>query len=132
MKKSKKRKLVVCLAVVLTLVGTGTWAMWNSQYNTNGVSNYPIITIDYTNDKQYICDSSNYKVYTVELKEVFFETKDAQKIDLHDALTTGKLTISDMIYVCKKQKKNNKSKVYTGDNYQIVLTENECLIAPLS
>ena len=132
MKKNKKRKLAICLVIVLALVGAGTLVMWNSQYNTNGVSNYPIITIDYTNDKQYICDSSYYKVYTVELKEVFFETKDAQKIDLHDALTTGKLTISDMTHVCKKQKKNNKSKVYTGDNYQIVLTGNECLIAPLS
>lgn len=132
MKKSKKRKLAVCLAVVLALAGTSTWVMWKGQYNSNGVSNYPIITIDYTNDKQYICDSSNYKVYTVELKEVLFETKDAQKINLHDALTTGKLTISDMTHVCKKQKQDNESKVYTGDNYQIVLTENECMIEPLS
>lgn len=131
MKKIKIVILTLVILVILFLVIRGIIAVFASQYNSNDISNYPNITIDKGSDKQYICDCSEFKVYTVELSETYFETKDAGTIELYDALTTGKLTIEDMINVCKQQERNDDIKVYTGENYQIIFEGDECLIAPL-
>ena len=95
----KKKKIIIVTLVVLVIlffVVRAIIGLFASQYNSNDISNYPNITIDRGSEKQYVCDSSGYKVYTIELSEVYFKTKDAETIELYDALTTGKITIEDM------------------------------------
>lgn len=86
--------------------------------------------IDETEEKQYICENSNYTVYTVHLKDVYFRDKDANKVGLKKAFTDGKMTVEDMIRVCRKTEEIENIKVYQGENYQIILNGRECLIAP--
>ena len=128
----KKRKILIIIVVLfVVIIGGLTAGIWYYQpYNSQNISRYPCITIDESEGKQYICDNEGYAVYTINLKEVYFVDTGAKNIDLEEALTTEKITIKDMLGVCRKETEDESKTTYSGENYKIILNGNECLITP--
>lgn len=133
-KKKYNRKSVIFFfsGMVVTILIISVFILaYSQQYNLNGVSRYPNLTIDMTTGAEYIGDSGNYKVYTYNLKEVSFTRFGADSINLEEALAENKISIDDMIKKSPRKKENELS-IYEFENYQMILSNSLCLIAPLN
>lgn len=128
MVKLMKSNILLATVIILMFfeIGCGKSIM---QYNTNGISVRPCITINQDIPKEYICEVSGYEIYTINLEEVYFINTDAKQIELKEALTENLLTIEEVLSVCDKQSQNDTD-VYMGENYKIIQSDNMYLFAP--
>lgn len=118
----------ICVVVVLAIILIGGKALFRGQYNDKGVSIRPNITIDNNAQESYLGESAGYDIYTVHLRDTYLINKEAEEIDLKDAIKAGDITIDDMLRACKK---DSTGKVYFGENYKLMLSDDKCVIAPL-
>jgi hypothetical protein len=132
-KKYKTKNIIFFLLGIIcaNLIIAGIIFLYSQQYNLSGVSRYPSFTIDNTIGTEYICKSHEYKIYTYNLKELNFIKFDSGHIEFKEALTKNKISIHDMIKNLDN-KKENQLLIYEFENYQIILNDNICLIAPLN
>lgn len=127
----KKKYIVLTIIILIIMFFWGVMAVHEllyGAYNEQGISKYPCITIDEDAPEQYVCENSGYKVYTYKLSDIYFTTKTAEVITLKEALTTDKLTVEEIVEVCRKQK--DEDKIYLGENYKIVISDEKCVIGP--
>lgn len=128
------KKAVVAVLIVSTsclclfLLG---WKMYSLQYNNQNVSNYIGITIDPSVGKTYLCESGNCSVYTYNLSEAYVIDIRANNIELKSALENGKIDLDDLTRYLNYEGDEDGKEIYTWENYRIILSENECVIAPL-
>jgi len=100
------------------------------QYNNNYIGRRLVIHIDRNIGKEYICTNSGYEVYSIHLKNAYFVDFHGNRIDIKDGLSSEKVTIKDMIAKLKKVSADSVFSYYLAENYQIILSENKCFIAP--
>lgn len=123
------RKNILLAIVMLLLIFETGCGKSITQYNSNGISVRPCITINEDIQREYICEVSGYEIYTINLEEVYFINTDAKQIKLKEALTENLLTIEEVLSVCDKQSQNDTD-VYMGENYKIIQSDNMYLFAP--
>lgn len=95
-------------------------------YNKHGISKYMNITIDESVSQTYVGEDGGNKIYMNNLSEAYFVTKDGKSITIQEAFATEKITLKDILSVCKKKKDG----VYYAENYKIVLEETDYVISP--
>lgn len=139
--KNHKRKYKIIMTAVLLLVfAAGLLTMkiavnaFDSQYHSNGISKYMNITISDTG-KYKVGELDGYEIYLENLSEAYFITAGADRIELEDAIEQGQISIEDL-WDGSWQKEDTflngvESTIYYFENYQIVLSDKECVISPI-
>lgn len=132
LKKTRFRILlgigIICFVLVSIIIVN---VLFHTQYNSKGISRLVGITIDRSHPKELVYQNSKSSVYTFHLKEADLEKIDANRINLHDALSTNQISIQELISACKLYYDKNNIKKYKAENYQIISVNNEYIIAPL-
>jgi len=138
-RKCKKKystmvKLLIIISVICALLFTGlvitlTWA-YHQQYNNNAVSNYLCISIEENESINFIGEYNHYKIYTYKLEEAYFIDFFANRIEIKDAFEKGKISLKDMTEHLELTNIENDTKIYEFENYQIIFSQDICVIAP--
>lgn len=134
--KKKIIILIVILIIMLIIVcGRGfiSW-LFSQQYNSKGVSHFLVITIDKSQPKEYIGKLDNYNIYVEQLKisETNFRSIDAENISIKDAIENNLVSVEDWKKYAWKIKKDGNTEILQNENYEIAITDNECIIRPIS
>jgi hypothetical protein len=122
---------ILCLCLLLLVIWAGN-KIYSLQYNNKDVSNYINITIDDSIGKAYLCEADNYSVYTYNLRESSVIDFGANTIDLKDALENKKIDLDDLTRHLNYEDGDSGRKIYIWENYQIIFSGKECVIAPLN
>ncbi len=139
-KKCKKKystmvKLLIIIAVICALLFAGLvitlTSAYHQQYNNKAVSNNMCISINDNEGIDFIGEYDDYKIYTYNLEEAYFIDFFANRIEIEDAFKNGKTSIKDMTKHLEITNLEN-NKVYTFEGYQIILSKDICVIAPIS
>ncbi len=123
-----RKNILLGIALLLFVFQTGCEKSM-AQYNSNGISVRPSITINEDVHLQYICETSGYEIYAINLEYIYFVDINANQIELEEALSENLLTMEDILSVCDKQSQND-SNVYIGENYKIIQKDSTYLFAP--
>ncbi|MDL2301741.1 hypothetical protein LJC58_05225 [Lachnospiraceae bacterium OttesenSCG-928-D06] len=123
---------VLGLVAVIFIILFSSKYLFSSQYNDNGMSRGIHFEIDETVGTEFICSNDGYEVYTINIKNIYFQNAKAENIDIKDALSNESVEIQDMIYGLKKSTTLSGFTCYIAENYQLILIENRCVIAPLT
>ena len=130
MKKKVIIIIVLVILVFLAIVGIVIW-MFFAQYNINGVSHFLVVTVDKNVEREYIGKLDGYNVYAEGFKEYNFRTVNAENLSVKEAIEKNLVSIDEWKKYAFGTKKDNDSLILIFDNYEIVLTGDECLIRPL-
>lgn len=93
----KKIKIIIIIVLVVQVLLGGTIfllkdkiinGLFSSQYNSNGVSHFLVITIDESQPKEYIGKLEKYRVYMEKsnIDETNFRTKNAENLSVKENL----------------------------------------------
>ncbi len=120
--------VVIVLLIIVYLVITA----FSSQYNEHGISHFLVITIDKNQEKEYLGDLDECKVYIegLNIKETVFRTVDAENLSISDALKNKKVSLSDWKKYAWSIKKENNAEILVYENYEIYVGNEECIIKP--
>lgn len=132
----KKRIIIIGLLIIISFIGLIFLSInaLDSQYNKNGISHFLVVTIDKSRPKTYIGDLENHKVYIegLDINNTVFRNIDAENVSIKEAIDNKLVSIKEWRkYAFFKTKKNNKE-ILRFDNYQIIITKDECIIKSLS
>lgn len=136
-KKYSMQKKIISLLVVLGLLMSialvvTCFKAYQLQYNGNAISNYLNITIDSDKGAEYIGTFENHKVYTYQLEDAYFISFTDEQINIKDAFSNKLISINDLVEHLSKVDTTDAVQMYEFENYQIILTDKLCIIAPLS
>ena len=127
--------LIIIFMILIIVCGRGfvSW-MFSEQYNSKGVSHLLVITIDKKQPKEYIGKLGNYNIYVEQLKidETNFRSVDAENISIKDAIENDLVSIEDWKKYARKVTKNGDTEILQNENYEIAITNDECIIRPIS
>ena len=132
-----KKKIIITIILILLLIGgiiiSIPW-LFSQQYNSMGVSHFLVITIDHTVPKTYIGKLDNHKVYIEELNinETNFRNVNAENVSVKEAIDKKLVSIKEWKKYAWYKIKNKKKEILRYENYEIVITKNECIIRPIS
>ena len=130
----KKICLFCCFIGMFVFVIFGIY-ICRQQYNSHNIGRYLCIEIDNSGWKNVgISDGMNVRTYN--LKNAYFVSLFANKIQLDEAIRTNKVNIKDMCkYPFDVKKITTDDQVittYIFENYQIIVTNEECIISPIN
>ena len=134
MKRKNIKKIVLIVGVVILVilaVAAIVCKVFLNQYNQCGISRKVNITINREIGMQYIGESEKYEVYTYQLEKPYCMDVYAKEHSLAEVLEKEKLTVADMVKGLRKVKDTKTEIVYQAENYQIMLRDGKCIIAPL-
>lgn len=130
-----KKRILIVTAVILVIVGVvlGMKFLFKEQYNEKGISHFLVITINKKQEKEYIADLENHKVYMegLDLEETYFKNIDAKNISVKDAIERNLISIEDWKENAKKIIKEEGKEILQFDYYEIEITDEECIIRPI-
>ncbi len=120
--------------LVAALVGLAAFKLYFAQYNINGLSNLLNIYIDESREKAYVGDLEGHRVYTERMRadEMYFISFSDDHIPLADAISTGLISIRDWQRAAWRIDYDGDTEVLVYENYEIIVTEDECIIRPLT
>ncbi|KAB1439779.1 zf-HC2 domain-containing protein [Candidatus Galacturonibacter soehngenii] len=125
--------IVVTSIILLICLITTFYKAYSIQYNDNAISHYLNITINTEKGIEYFGSFNNYQLYTYQLEEAYFIDFNDNHINLKDALESKLITLNEMTsFLTKKESNDNNLQVYEFENYQIIFSDNNCIVAPLS
>ncbi|MBR3512243.1 MAG: hypothetical protein IKN74_04710 [Clostridia bacterium] len=89
-----------------------------------------VITIDKSRPKEYVGELEEHKVYVegLKLEETNFRNIDAENVSIKDALDKKLVSIEEWGKYARKINKNDDGEVLQFENYEIVVTKDECII----
>ena len=121
--------LFVC---VCGLVGC-KW-MYDAQYNENGVSHYLVITIDETQPKEYVGELDAHSVFveSFDMDTTYFITVTDEHVSVQEAIENNLVSIGEWKKYAWKTEIEESAEILQFENYEIVITQNECVFRPLS
>jgi hypothetical protein len=128
--------ILIILAIgIIILLGANKIIPWlfSEQYNENGVSHFLVITIDKENGKEYIGTLDNHEIYGehLNIEETVFRTVEAENLSLKEAFEKELVSISDWRKHATRKRKEKDTEILVFDNYEIAITEEECIIRPI-
>ena len=134
-KKSKLVIIPIILYVALLIIIFGVILyVYNKQYNFKGVSNILSVYIDNERGKEYVGNLDGYEIYVENLRveELNYRTFDAKYIMFKDALDKKLTSIEDWRKGAWHIFKEDNFEMLRYESYEIVISENECIIRPIS
>ncbi len=134
----KKKIIIITITIsLIVLLSVGIFIslpyLFSSQYNSNGISHFLVITIDKTIPKTYIGKLDNHKVYIEKLniKETNFRNINAENISIKEAINKKLVSIEEWKKYSWYKYKHKNTEVLRFDNYEIVISKDECIIRPI-
>ena len=132
----KKKVVIIVLLCILCCVAFYGFIIWmfTEQYNSHGISHFLVITIDPEQEKEYIAELENHKVYIdkLSIEGTNFRTFDAENLSIKDAIENNLVSIADWRKYAWKLKQEGDAEIYQYENYEILVTSDECVIRPLN
>ena len=135
----KKNKWIIFIPIALLALGiiiTNVIIPWlfSSQYNSNGVSHYLVVTIDKEQEKEFVGKLDGYFVYVEGLKidEVNFRNVSAENVPIREAIMKNLVSVDEWKKYAWTRKKEGDSEILRFDNYEIVIAYDDCIIRPIS
>lgn len=139
-KKHKRKYKIIIIALLILVFVAGLLTMkiavsaFDSQYHNDGISKYMNITIS-DMDRYKVGELDGYEIYLENLSEAYFMTAGANRIELEDAIEQGKISMEELYDGSWKKEdillNGIESTIYYFENYQIVLSDKECVISPI-
>jgi hypothetical protein len=128
--------LVAIFILIILLVGIKYGSKWllSSQYNENGISHFLVVTIDKNQEKEYIGELDNHKIFIehLNIKETNFRNIDAENVSIKEAINNRSVSIDEWKKYAWKRKKEGNVEILIFDNYEIACTNEDCIIRPKS
>ena len=125
--------IVLLCGVLFIFKDKITNGLFSSQYNSNGVSHFLVITIDNNQQKEFIGKLGKYRVYIekLDIDETNFRTKEAENLSIKDAINKNLVSIEEWKKYAWNIKKDGDAEILQFENYEIVLAYDDCIIRPL-
>ena len=127
--------VVIVLVVVLAIFGERIpYFLYSGQYNENGVSHFLVITIDKNQPREYIGKLQDHDVYIegLNIQETNFRTVNAENLSIKDAIEQNKVSIDEWKKYAWNVVEEESGEILKFENYEILVTTNECVIRPLT
>ena len=123
--------IVVVLAVFEERIGD---FLYSGQYNENGVSHFLVITIDKNQPREYIGKLQDHDVYIegLNIQETNFRTVNAENLSIKDAIEQNEVSIDEWKKYAWNVVEEESREILKFENYEILVTTNECVIRPLT
>lgn len=135
----KQNKLVVLLPIAVLVLGiiiTNVIIPWlfSSQYNSNGVSYYLVVTLDKTQEREFVGTLDGYYVYIegFKIEETNFRNVNAENVSIKEAIEKKLVSIEDWKKSASRIKKDGNVEILKFDNYEIAISNGDCFIRPKS
>ena len=125
--------IAIIIIIGLALFGLTIW-LFKEQYNSNGVSHMLVITVDESRGKEYVGKLDNHDIYIEHLNmdETVFRTIDAENLSMKEAFEKELVSINDWRKYAMKKRKEKDTEILVFDYYEIAITEEECIIRPIT
>ena len=135
-----KKIIVLIVAVIIIIVGVicfssfGIKWLFSEQYNENGISHFLVITIDKNQPREYVGELDGYRVFieNLNIKETNFRTINAENMSIKEALEKKLVSIEEWEKYAWKIKKDGDAETLQFENYEIVITYDDCIIRPFT
>ena len=137
-----KKKYIIIIIGIILIVGIVIFLLrpnifniiFSSQYNDKGVSHFLVITIDESQEKEYVGDLDGYKIYIekLNLEETNFRNVKAENVSIKKALKEKLVSIEEWKKYAWNIVKDGDSEILKFENYEISCTYDDCIIRPLS
>ncbi len=129
------KKIIILIVIMsITVIGALFFIdyMFEAQYNSYGISHFLVVTIDKNQEKELIGKLDDHDVYIAGLKidETNFRTIDAKNKSVKETIEHNLTSIEEWKKYARKIKKENGLEILVFDNYEIAITQNECIIRP--
>ncbi len=132
-----KKSMIILIISILILAAAGgrgiiRW-LFAGQYNSKGVSHFLVITIDETQPREYIGKLEDHDVYIerLDIDGTVFRSVKAENITLNEAFEGSLVSIDEWRKYARKRKTEGNEEILQFENYEIAVTEEECVIRPL-
>lgn len=133
-----KKRVIIALLLSSILIVSCVFAaiyVFQLQYNQNFLGRYLSVEMDQSELKN-IGQSDGLDVMTFNMKEPYLISLSNDKIYLKDALRSNKMDIGDLCKYPTETKdvklKEKDAVAYLFENYQMIITKDKCIIAPLN
>ena len=137
----KKKNILIILGIILIvgiivcfIITYGIDWLFSSQFNKNGISHFLVVTIDYNQQREYIGELDNHRIYieNFNIKETNFRNIKAENVSIKKAIDEQLVSIEEWKKYAWKIAKDGDAEVLKYDNYEIACAYDDCIIRPLS
>ncbi len=130
-----KKDLLIGIGGIILIVAFIALIPWffSMQYNYKGISHFLVITIDREAPKEHLGSLEECEVYIEKLNidETVFRTIDAKNMPIKEALEKKLVWLSDWRRYAFRKIKKGDTEILRYENYEIAVTDHECLIRPI-
>ena len=137
----KKKNILIILGIILIvgiivcfIITYGIDWLFSSQFNKNGISHFLVVTIDYNQQREYIGELDNHRIYieNFNIKETNFRNIKAENVSIKKAIDEQLVSIEEWKKYAWKVEKDGDVEILKYDNYEIACAYDDCIIRPLS
>ena len=126
--------LIPIFLVIILFFGIKIGVKWlfSSQYNENGVSHFLVVTIDKNQQKRYLGELDNHRIFIehLNIKETNFRNVNVENVSIKEAIDRNLVSIDEWKKYAWRIKKDGDSEVLIFQNYEIVCAYDDCIIRP--
>lgn len=134
-KKKNESKSFILLILTASIITLTLYKLLDAQYNISTMtSSYMNITIDKKQERVKIGALDGYTIYaeSLNINKCFFYTITGKRLLLKDAIEKKLVSIKDWQKKAITIIEAEKSQILIFENYEIILTNNNCIIKPSS
>ena len=133
----KKVIIPIIIAILIILIAcSGKIVRWlfAQQYNSKGISHFLVITLDNEQQKEYVGKLEEHDVYIegLNIAETNFRTINAENLSVKDAIESNLVSIEDWKNYALRITEEESGEILKFENYEILVTSEECIIRPLT
>lgn len=133
----KKVIIPIVIAILVILIAcSGKIVRWlfAQQYNSKGISHFLVITLDNEQQKEYVGKLEEHDVYIegLNIAETNFRTINAENLSIKDAIESNLVSIEDWKKYALRITEEESGEVLKFENYEILVTSEECIIRQLT
>ena len=133
----KKVIIPIIIAILIILIAcSGKIVRWlfAQQYNSKGISHFLVITLDNEQQKEYVGKLEEHDVYIegLNIAETNFRTINAENLSIKDAIESKLVSIEDWKKYALRITEEESGEILKFENYEILVTSEECIIRPLT
>lgn len=133
----KKVIIPIIIAILIILIAcSGKIVRWlfAQQYNSKGISHFLVITLDNEQQKEYVGKLEEHDVYIegLNIAETNFRTINAENLSIKDAIESNLVSIEDWKKYALRITEEESGEILKFENYEILVTSEECIIRPLT
>ena len=133
----KKVIIPIIIAILIILIAcSGKIVRWlfAQQYNSKGISHFLVITLDNEQQKEYVGELEEHDVYIegLNIAETNFRTINAENLSIKDAIESNLVSIEDWKKYALRITEEESGEILKFENYEILVTSEECIIRPLT